>query len=89
MRVEWTDAALDRLADLFVAADPAVREAIEQSVIGINNKLAVDPWDLGESRATVYRRAWSTQPLFVIFHIIPAESLVVVQTVNLFGAKSA
>ena len=88
MRVEWTDAALDRLADLFVAADSTTRETIERCVVGVNAKLAADPWDLGESRATVYRRAWSAQPLFVVFPIIPADDLVVVQSVNLLGAKS-
>jgi hypothetical protein len=81
VKVEW------QLADLYVAATPDAREAIEKRVIQVNGKLADDPWDLGESRATVHWRAWFNPPLLIIFEIVPSDSLVVVQSVNRFGSR--
>jgi hypothetical protein len=78
MRVEWKGVALDRLADLYVAADPADRDGIERAVERINAALAADPLDLGESRATPNQRTWNSDPLTVTFQIIPADGAVVV-----------
>ena len=78
MRVEWKATALDRLADRFVAADPALREAIEQAVKHINAMLADDPVQ-GESRARATQRSWFVPPVSVVFEVFPSEGLVVVQ----------
>jgi hypothetical protein len=51
MIVEWTESALDRLADLFVTADLAEQDVIEAAVLKINADLAARPWNLGESRS--------------------------------------
>lgn len=53
MLVEWTGAALDRLADLYVAADPADRDELERGVERINAELAADP---ANSASRVRRR---------------------------------
>ncbi|MBX9626907.1 MAG: hypothetical protein K2X82_24110 [Gemmataceae bacterium] len=69
--VEWEDAILDRLADLYVAEpDPAVREAIARCVEAINRRLAADPWTLGESRGPG-RRVWFHPPLLVGYELLP------------------
>jgi hypothetical protein len=78
MRVEWKETALDRLADRYVAADPALRDAIEQAVSYINATLAVDPVQ-GESRARTTQRAWFVNPVSVLFEVFPSDGLVVVQ----------
>lgn len=57
MSVEWTGNALDRLADLYTAADPIARERIAAGAERINTRLADDPWTVGESRDTG-QRVW-------------------------------
>lgn len=60
--VEWKEAALDRLADLYVKApDAAAREAIARCVERINAQLAANPWGPGEDRGPG-RRVWFTPP---------------------------
>ncbi|HVK18275.1 MAG TPA: type II toxin-antitoxin system RelE/ParE family toxin [Fimbriiglobus sp.] len=81
MWVEWKESALDELADIYVAADPADRDEIERTVEQINAALAANPQFLGESRATPNQRAWLSDPLTVTFQIIPADGTVIVHHV--------
>jgi hypothetical protein len=81
MIVEWTESALDRLADLFVTADLAEQAVMEAAVVKINSDLAVNPWNLGESR-TEGRRMWFVEPLVVIFRVVPTKEQVVVLAVG-------
>jgi hypothetical protein len=53
--VTWRDRALNRLADFYVAVDPATRQRIADGVAELNNRLAADPWNEGESRTGNYR----------------------------------
>lgn len=76
MLVEWKATALDRLADLYVTADPAVRDELEQAVLRISAELADDPGRLGESRATDDRRVWFSFPLMVMFEVRRSEGMV-------------
>jgi hypothetical protein len=80
MIVEWTESALDRLADLFVSADLAEQDLIEAAVKRINAALAADPWDLGESRSSGWR-VWFVDPLMVIFRVSQAGGRVIVSHV--------
>jgi hypothetical protein len=81
MRVEWTESALDQLADLFVQSDLVVQQEIEATVEAINSVLADDPDELGESRSAG-RRVWFVHPLVVIFRIIEDEHCVIVSHVS-------
>jgi len=81
MIVEWTESALDRLADLYVAVDRQEQDRIESTVQTINRMLADDPSSLGESRSGS-RRVWFQDPLMIIFRIDPKERLVVVSHVS-------
>jgi hypothetical protein len=56
--VIWRDAALDALADAFVAADLLMRGRIERAVTRLNKQLAADPEDIGESRGGKRRIAF-------------------------------
>ena len=56
--VIWRDAALNELADAFVVADLARRDALEQSVLRLNAQLAADPREVGESRSGKERVAF-------------------------------
>jgi plasmid stabilization system protein ParE len=76
MTVEWTDYALDQLADIWVTITPAERDVIEQTVDAINARLAVDPSSVGESRAD-NRRVWFRHPLVVIYRLVPGGGVIV------------
>lgn len=56
--VRRTDRALDRLADLYTAADPAERERIAAATEGANTTLRYDSADSGESRGGQERVAF-------------------------------
>jgi hypothetical protein len=77
MIVEWTESALDLLADLFVAVDLSEQRELEKIVVRINATLAADPWELGESRSGGWR-VWFVDPLMVIFHATSADGRVIV-----------
>ena len=76
MTVEWEARTLDRLASIYVAATPAVRDAIVRCVERINARLAVDPGASGESRG-LGRRAWVVHPLVVGYDLPPGGTVLV------------
>ena len=80
MLVKWKSIALDRVADIFVAATPADRDEIEATTRRINVALAADPSVLGESRSGD-RRVWFEYPLMVLFRIVSADKTVIVSHV--------
>lgn len=75
MRVEWTDEALDALADLYVAASISDKFAIGQTAEHINRQLADDPSEPGESRSGG-RRIWHVPPLVVLYRVGPTGVVV-------------
>jgi hypothetical protein len=81
MRVQWAKEALDRLADIYVTLDLDRQDEIASVVAQINSKLASDPWEAGESRASVNQRSWHVEPLTVLFRVFPDQNLVLVQHV--------
>jgi len=83
-KVGWRDVALDRLADVFVAADPAVRDRIERAVAGLNTRLAADPFAEGESRDRGQRIAFIDQ-LVVHFEVDAAAGTVRVYYAARYG----
>jgi hypothetical protein len=81
MRAEWTEYGLDQLADIVVTLNLDDQDAVERAVIKINTELARDPWELGESRASMAHRAWFVPPLVVQFQIFPGDAIALVQHV--------
>jgi hypothetical protein len=69
MTVEWHEIALDRLADIYVAAPAADRDTLARCVEEINARLALDPALVGESRGG-NRRVWFNRPLMVVYDLI-------------------
>jgi plasmid stabilization system protein ParE len=66
--VEWTNAARDQLADIWVLATPAERTVIERVVVAGERDLADDPLAVGESRFDRVRVA-IRPPLTIWFEI--------------------
>lgn len=77
MTVEWHEIALDRLADIYVAAPAADRDGIARCVGQINARLAADPAFVGESRGG-NRRVWFNRPLMVVYDLLRAGGVKVV-----------
>jgi hypothetical protein len=71
----WRDAALDELADAWVAADPSTRDEIERVVKGLNRRLGNDPLQVGESRFGGYRVAIEA-PVAIVFHVDASDQVV-------------
>lgn len=87
MSVEWEEPTLDHLADIYVEATPAEREAIAQCVERINARLAVDPWTPGEDRGPG-RRVWFSHPLVVGYDLVPGGGVLVNHVARLKGAPA-
>ena len=66
MKVEWSDPAIDRLTELYVDLSLDDQRELARSLVGINNRLATDPWEVGESRGA-NQRVWFSQYLVIHF----------------------
>ena len=80
----WLESALDRLAIIYVAADTPDRARLAEGVERLNNRLASDPLDVGESRAGGFRVAF-TPLLMVYFHVDEMKRRVRVTDVIPYG----
>lgn len=82
--LKWWDVALDRLADIFVAATLAEQDRMAGAVEAFNARLRSDPFDVGESRSGTRRIAFI--PLLAIgFHVSQSERTVYVTGVRRYG----
>jgi plasmid stabilization system protein ParE len=70
-RVEWTDAARDQLADIWVQATPDERDRIEQVVLAVERDLVDDPNGVGEARGGRHRFVFR-DPLSFWFEFSPS-----------------
>lgn len=79
--VSWDEAALEELADLWVAVSREEREQMEAAIVRLNDRLKLDPNNEGESRSgsvrvtiakplTVWFRVYSDIDSVVVFHIV-------------------
>ena len=68
MKVRWTPAARTDLADIWLKADSAQRRVITTAAQEIDNRLAVDAKNEGESRPDG-RRIFFESPLGVAFRV--------------------
>jgi plasmid stabilization system protein ParE len=82
--VVWTNAALDELADIWVAATPALRDRIEAAVLRLGNQLASDPTAVGESRDG-NRRVVFDAPIAIICRVETGSQSVLVTHVWRYG----
>jgi hypothetical protein len=67
-QVEWLENALDQLAAIWMLADAALRQAITAATNQIDQLLANDPHNVGESRPGG-RRVLLVAPLGVTYRI--------------------
>lgn len=77
MTVEWFNSARDHLADYWVQATPAERDAIEAAVLWTEAALQLDPHNLGESRSN-HLRVVHTPPLSFWFRVVPGGGKVTI-----------
>jgi hypothetical protein len=82
--VIWRKQLLDRLADIYVAANGPDRERMADGVERLNGRLADDPSDVGESRQGGDRIDFPPL-LLVTFTIDPANRVVRVTWVTRYG----
>ena len=82
--VVWRTTALDRLADLYVAASSAERERMAAGVEDLNTQLARDPLAVGESR-DADRRVAFPDLLVVRYRVDTVQRVVRVTGVARFG----
>lgn len=82
--VTWLDAALDKLADLYVAANPMDHDRMAAGVDALNRRLARRPLDEGESRGGELRVAFPDL-LAVRFRVNTAARAVRVVAVGRYG----
>lgn len=85
-RVEWHQAAMDELTNLWTKADSAVRKATTAASHQIDKRLQIDPANEGESRSGG-RRIQFFPPLTIIFEVDEANRTVTVLHVRLYGRR--
>jgi hypothetical protein len=69
-RLRWSRAAEERLAEFWLQADAALRQAITTACHRLEQRLQADPQNEGESRSKDRRIAFEP-PLGVIFQVEP------------------
>lgn len=88
MWVDWSETALDGLADIYVTEPQDGKPAVATAAAAINAQLASDPMEPGESRSGPYRRIWFVGPLMVMYDVFPPDGIVVVTQVGRRRTKS-
>ena len=79
--VIWDEAALEELADIWVAVAQTERERIEEAILRLNEKLKRAPQTEGESRSgnvrvtfeiplTVWYRVFADIDTVIVFHLV-------------------
>ena len=76
-QVEWSRDALDRMTSAWLDGDAALPEAITTAVSRIDERLARDPTNTGESRSAG-RRVLFLSPLGIRFRVYTNQETVVV-----------
>lgn len=80
-QVSWQPAAIQELADLWTRADTTVRQAINDAVEQVDDRLERNPSSFGESRGGNNRVGFAF-PLVVMFTISSEKSTVYVAHVR-------
>lgn len=82
MNVEWTPAALDDLAEFYVALPLAEQDDVARTVLRVNAELSLHPETLGESREENCR-VWCVGRLAVRYQMLPSAGVVTVYNATL------
>jgi hypothetical protein len=77
--VIWRTRALDELADIVVQSDLTTQDLIARQVAALNQRLATDPLDVGESRGGNLRIGIA-DPVCILFEVAAANGIVRVLT---------
>src|SRR5438128_661293 len=80
---DWSNRALDLLADIYVAATPAERSRIASGVDALNARLRSEPLNEGESRPGGRRITFP--PLRAVVFRVSMDRVVRVTTVKRYG----
>lgn len=83
-RVQWVSSALNVLPEVWIAADPSETSLLSDVINAIEQQLALDPTEIGESREAD-RRILLVPPLAVKFRVQPGLRLVTVLDVWRYG----
>lgn len=75
MTVRWTQEARTELAEIWLRADSAQRRAITAVTHAIDQRLAIDPENEGESRSAG-RRVLFERPLGIMFRVQRSRAVV-------------
>jgi DNA-binding HxlR family transcriptional regulator len=82
--VEWMPDAIEQLAAIWTNA--ANRSDVTKASNGIDQKLAVDPLNEGESRGGIERITFEN-PLRVLYRVFESERKVEVHSVGTYGRR--
>jgi hypothetical protein len=82
-RVRWAKVALNELAAIWLAVDPALRQVVTRASDAVERRLEHDPLNEGESRSRG-RRITFEPPLTIIFRIEADGRTVSVLHVRMF-----
>jgi hypothetical protein len=86
-RVDWTQSALNDLTTMWIQADAAMRKIITDVSHAIDQRLAANPGNEGESRSIGIRITFDA-PLSVRFRIETDGSTVTVLTVSIYFPRN-
>jgi hypothetical protein len=82
--VNWSDYALDLLADVVVSLDLAMQDELTTEIERLNRRLAKNPLDEGESRNGPFRLTFMGS-LAVLFRVDTTRDVVEVSEVKWYG----
>ncbi len=85
--VVWSDEAIEGLVNLWDGADPDIQPLITAAVHRIDENLADDPENAGESRDDG-NRVWFEFPLGVLFKIDSKKEMVHIGKVWIFRKRT-
>lgn len=77
MKADWTDEALDGLAEVYGGLHPFEQRALAATVERIDREIVETPAPLGEEREPGYR-IWFQGPLTIVYRLVPGGGVQVV-----------
>jgi hypothetical protein len=85
--VHWSHAALNSLAEIWLALEPTARPRLNEVVADVERLLQFEPAEQGESRDEG-RRVFFAPPLVVTFRVLQPQRIVQIVFVRLMKSGS-